>query len=189
MRRLRGAPAAAPAPPGPPAPTPPPPARAEPPEDAGGDAHDLEVSAAPPGSLLLDVREPREFATGVAAGSTLLPMDLVPHHLAELPRDQAITVVCAHGVRSLGVADYLREMGYRAASLAGGIHALGLPLARPAGLAPGTRLSIPAPVAGTADELEAEVIHQLGDQVRVRARDARGAWVRLDVPIAALTPG
>jgi rhodanese-related sulfurtransferase len=173
----------------PPPPTPPPPARAKPARDDDLGDLDIETSAPLATSLVLDIREPREFATGVAPGTTLLPMDLVPHHLADLPRDRPVTVVCAHGVRSLGVAHYLREMGFSAASLAGGIHALGGALAQPPGAGPGTRVLLPAALAGTADDLAGEVIQQVGERVQVRVRDPGGAWVRLEVPLDALTPG
>lgn len=73
---------------------------------------------------LLDVREPLELEGGFADGSWLLPMNQVPDHLAELPRDGRLVVICAAGVRSYGVAHYLREQGFPEAwSLAGGVGA------------------------------------------------------------------
>ena len=77
-----------------------------------------------PGSLLLDIREPGELAGGVAAEALLLPMNAVPHHLDALDRARPITVYCAAGARSLGVAHWLREQGYNAVSLEGGISSL-----------------------------------------------------------------
>lgn len=103
-----------PAPPRP-APDAAPDTRAEPP---------LEVEDPVPGSLLLDIREPAELAGGVAEGALLLPMDCVPHQLGELDPAVPITVYCAAGARSLGVAHYLRENGFHAVSLESGIQAL-----------------------------------------------------------------
>jgi rhodanese-related sulfurtransferase len=48
-------------------------------------------------------------------------MNSVPGRLAELPKEQPIVVLCAHGSRSFGVTHYLREQGYNALNLKGGI--------------------------------------------------------------------
>lgn len=116
------------------------------PEEPPGDELPLEVERPIPGSLLLDIREPGEFAYGVAEGAMLLPMDLVPHHLEELPKDRPITVYCAAGARSFGVATWLRDMGFPgAASLAGGVgvfDAVGHPMRKPDGA--GRRVEVPA---------------------------------------------
>lgn len=75
--------------------------------------------------LLIDVREPHEFALARLAGAELVPMRTVP---AELPRLDALAeegtlvVYCHHGVRSLNVVNWLREQGVEACqSMAGGI--------------------------------------------------------------------
>lgn len=74
--------------------------------------------------LLLDIREPYEVAGGMAAGALWIPMNQVPGRLAEIPRDRALIVYCAAGVRSYGVAHWLREQGYADAwSLVGGLGA------------------------------------------------------------------
>lgn len=74
---------------------------------------------APP--LLLDVREPYEWRQVRIPGAHHIPMNSVPQHLAELPIDRPIVVYCAHGSRSFGVAHYLREHGFDASNLTGGI--------------------------------------------------------------------
>lgn len=84
----------------------------------------LEVEDPLPDSLLLDIREPTELAGGVAEGARLLPMDCVPHQVHTLDRAVPITVYCAAGARSLGVAHWLREQGFVAVSLESGIQAL-----------------------------------------------------------------
>jgi rhodanese-related sulfurtransferase len=73
--------------------------------------------------VLLDVREPWEFATASLADSLLMPMGEVTSRAhAELDPDAHIVVLCHHGQRSLSVAMWLRGQGFeRAQSLAGGI--------------------------------------------------------------------
>lgn len=73
--------------------------------------------------ILLDVREPWEFAAAQISGSRLMPMGEVSSRAyAELDPDAHIVVVCHHGQRSLSVAMWLRREGFeRAQSLAGGI--------------------------------------------------------------------
>ncbi len=157
----------------------------------------LEVEVPVPGSVLLDIREPGELAYGVAEGAVLLPMDLVPHHLDELPRDRPLTVYCAAGARSWGVAHWLREQGFPlAVSLAGGVGvfpAIGHPVAAPPGLMPGTRVRLPADArAGTVpvgEGVTGEVIRQVDDQVEVLVRDAQGFPVRVTAPVWAVGKG
>lgn len=171
-----------------------PPLRLDPVPDPLADG--LEVEAPVPGSLLLDVREPGEYASGVAEGALLLPMDAVPHHLLDLPRDRPITVYCAAGARSAGVAHWLREQGFTGAvSLSGGIGALrygGNPVAVPAGLRPGSRVTLADDASADGVPLgpgphRAEVLAQAGHEVRVRLHDAQGCQVCFSVPMEKVT--
>ena len=76
------------------------------------------------GPLLLDVREPDEYATCHVEGSRHIPMRQIPESLAELPRDRAILVLCHHGSRSLRVTQFLRASHYPlVTNIAGGIDA------------------------------------------------------------------
>lgn len=70
---------------------------------------------------LLDCREPFEWAQVRIPGSLHIPMNDIPARLEELDRDAEWVVVCAHGNRSVAVADYLLRHGLRASSLAGGV--------------------------------------------------------------------
>jgi rhodanese-related sulfurtransferase len=152
------------------------------PEAAEGGA-DLEVEAPIPGSLLLDIREPGELASGVAAGAMLLPMDLVPHHLDRLPRDRPITVYCAAGARSWGVAHWLREQGFPEAwSLSGGIGAVGQVEMPPGN--PGRSVDLPAAESEGAwmPAQTGEVIEWTSHGLRCRARDSHGFWVERLLP-------
>ena len=84
----------------------------------------LEQAEQPP--LLLDVREPWEFAICHLEGSQLLPMQQIPAAVAgdELPRDRDIVVICHHGIRSRQVAMFLAHQGYdRIINLQGGVDA------------------------------------------------------------------
>ena len=72
---------------------------------------------------LLDVREPWETSTVEFPGATSIPMGDVPGRIhQEMDPDGHIVVICHHGVRSLSVANWLRNQGFeQAQSLRGGI--------------------------------------------------------------------
>jgi rhodanese-related sulfurtransferase len=75
--------------------------------------------------LLIDVREPQEFAAACLPDSRLIPMQTIPGHLEALQalaNEHAIAVLCHHGVRSLNVAMWLRRQGIENCfSISGGI--------------------------------------------------------------------
>ncbi|MBI4577135.1 MAG: sulfurtransferase [Planctomycetes bacterium] len=71
--------------------------------------------------LILDVRWEEEVAICRLPGSVHIPMDEVPHRLGELTAGAEIVVHCHTGMRSAEVTQYLRERGFRARNLAGGI--------------------------------------------------------------------
>ena len=74
--------------------------------------------------LVLDVREPWEHEVCNLAGSRLLPMQDIPARVKELPTDTDIVVLCHHGMRSLQVAQFLKQSGLeRVSNLSGGIAA------------------------------------------------------------------
>jgi len=77
--------------------------------------------------LLLDVRQPDEFARCRIDGAHLVPLGELPARLEEV-RDLAagrpVVTQCHHGGRSLSAAAILREAGISTAkSMAGGIDA------------------------------------------------------------------
>lgn len=83
------------------------------------------------GAALLDVREPEEWREGYDPRALLIPMGAVHARLDELPHDNRILVVCRSGGRSAAVADALREQGYDAVNVTGGMcawAAAGLPV-------------------------------------------------------------
>lgn len=72
------------------------------------------------GVLLLDVREPDEWADGHVGGARHLPLSTVPDHVAELPTDATVYVICALGGRSARAVEFLRSNGVDAVNVAGG---------------------------------------------------------------------
>ena len=76
------------------------------------------------GFLLLDCRERAEVETVAIDGSFWLPMSELVDRVAELEshREHNIVVYCHLGGRSLQVATYLRERGFAAQSMTGGIN-------------------------------------------------------------------
>lgn len=86
------------------------------------------------GALHVDVREPDEHARMRIEGARLLPLsEFADRYGEELPRDREIVVSCRSGARSGRAVAFLREQGYDAVNLAGGIidwEAEGLPVER-----------------------------------------------------------
>ncbi|HSN17315.1 MAG TPA: rhodanese-like domain-containing protein [Gammaproteobacteria bacterium] len=81
------------------------------------------------GAILLDVREPWEYAQVHVEGSRHIPMGQVPGRLGELDPAARYVVMCHHGGRSQQVAQFLSSRGYtQVANLAGGIDAWSLQL-------------------------------------------------------------
>jgi rhodanese-related sulfurtransferase len=80
-----------------------------------------QIEASPP--QLIDVREPWEVAAAPFPGALPIPMGDVPARaFAELDPDRPLVAICHHGVRSLHVANWLRQQGFeQAQSLRGGI--------------------------------------------------------------------
>ena len=72
--------------------------------------------------LLLDVREPYEWAIARLPGARLVPLNRLPDALDTLNRSEEIVVYCHHGLRSAAAVEWLREEGFGLArNLAGGI--------------------------------------------------------------------
>jgi rhodanese-related sulfurtransferase len=85
------------------------------------DAHLQNAQAAP---LLLDVREPWEFATCHIAGSRLVPMRAIADTLAELDPARETVVICHHGIRSRAAGAFLERQGFsNIINLSGGVDA------------------------------------------------------------------
>lgn len=74
--------------------------------------------------LVLDVREDWELQLARIPDVVHVPMSQVPARLAEFDRETPIVVMCHAGGRSLRVAHFLSNQGFRdVANLTGGIQA------------------------------------------------------------------
>ena len=71
-------------------------------------------------AVLIDVREPYEYAAGHAPNAALIPLMQLRGRVRELPKDREILFICETGSRSLMAAYWARESGLNAASVAGG---------------------------------------------------------------------
>ncbi len=88
---------------------------------------EIDIAAAanrPPESLLVDVREPEEYAHGHIPGAINLPQADLASRLSEIPRDRSICTICKGGYRSLRAAQFLAQSGFTdVVSLSGGTDA------------------------------------------------------------------
>lgn len=74
---------------------------------------------------ILDVRGPQEWEYYHLEEAVLIPMQTIPERLDELPQDQTIYVLCAHGVRSNKVTKFLHSNGFtQAVNVQGGMAAV-----------------------------------------------------------------
>lgn len=90
------------------------------------------------GAVLLDVREPDEWAAGHAPGATHVPLAGVGDAAAQFGAQEVLTV-CRSGGRSAKAAETLAQAGIKVRNVAGGMTAWaasGLPVMRDDG-APG----------------------------------------------------
>jgi hydroxyacylglutathione hydrolase len=85
--------------------------------------------------LVIDVREPDEYAAGHLPGARSVPQCALADTLNDLPRDRDLLLVCQGGVRSLRAAQFLKQSGYdRITNLTGGTAAwiaANLPIEKP----------------------------------------------------------
>jgi len=71
-------------------------------------------------AVLLDVREPDEFAAGHVPRTVNLPLSQLRARHVELPRDREIWICCGVGQRAYYATRFLAQHGYRARNLSGG---------------------------------------------------------------------
>lgn len=73
--------------------------------------------------VLLDVREPEEYEQGAIDGSILVPLDSLTDALPTLgfSKEKQIICICRSGRRSSMAAEFLREQGYTAVNMEGGM--------------------------------------------------------------------
>jgi rhodanese-related sulfurtransferase len=84
--------------------------------------------------LIVDVREPNEFAAVRLDGVALIPMSRFADEMAKLPKDRPLLIMCAAGSRSAAVTGHLLRNGFTdVANVTGGItewERAGLPVRR-----------------------------------------------------------
>src|ERR671932_1162273 len=71
-----------------------------------------EVERRAPEAMVLDVREPEEYAHGHVPGAVNLPQAELATRLEEVPRDHPLLVICQSGYRSLRAAQFLKQTGF-----------------------------------------------------------------------------
>lgn len=88
--------------------------------------------AAAPAPLLVDVREPGEYAQVRAPGAVLMPLSAFVQRHRELPQDRPLLMICRSGARSAQATAFLIGNGWPdVANVAGGMLAwerAGLPV-------------------------------------------------------------
>jgi molybdopterin/thiamine biosynthesis adenylyltransferase/rhodanese-related sulfurtransferase len=73
--------------------------------------------------LLVDVREPYEWAAGRLPGSVHIPLATLPQRLGEIGADATPVFICAAGGRSMAACRFAASQGRSAVNLAGGVNA------------------------------------------------------------------
>lgn len=84
-------------------------------------------------AVVLDVRDPAEFAAGHLPNARNIPMAELDKRVNDLPQGKPVLVCCASGARSGRALSLLRQGGREAFNLAGGVAAwrqAGLPVVR-----------------------------------------------------------
>lgn len=74
---------------------------------------------------IVDVRTDEETAMGYIPNANLIPMDTIPDNLNSFNKNEIYYIVCAGGVRSAKVVEYLEANGIDAVNVEGGMHAWG----------------------------------------------------------------
>ncbi|HET7036828.1 MAG TPA: MBL fold metallo-hydrolase [Thermomicrobiaceae bacterium] len=78
----------------------------------------------PDDAVVLDVREPEEYAEAHVPGALSLPQGDLALRLDEVSRDHPIYTICRSGARSLRAAQFLKQAGYQSVvSVRGGTEA------------------------------------------------------------------
>ncbi|MCS6844845.1 MAG: rhodanese-like domain-containing protein [Caldilineales bacterium] len=81
--------------------------------------------------FIVDVREPHEYAAGHVPGAVLIPLGQLSSRLSEIPKDKTVVAVCRSGNRSGQATELLRQRGFDAHNMQGGMNAwtqAGLPI-------------------------------------------------------------
>lgn len=74
-----------------------------------------------PDVFIVDVREQDEFAAGHIPEATLIPLGQLSNRLSEIPKNKTVVAVCRSGNRSGQATQLLRQAGFDAHNMAGGM--------------------------------------------------------------------
>lgn len=74
---------------------------------------------------VIDVREDEEVAMGMIPNAEHIPMNEVPERLDDFNNNTTYYIVCAGGVRSAKVVEFLNDHGIDAVNVEGGMRAWG----------------------------------------------------------------
>lgn len=89
--------------------------------------HDIDqpgfAAAVADGAIVLDVRDPEEYAGGHVPGARLLPVSQITRRLPDLDRSRRHFVICDSGSRSSSSTALLRRAGIDAINVLGGFGA------------------------------------------------------------------
>ncbi len=91
------------------------------------DAHDWQTWSQDHDAVIIDVREPFEWAMGTLPDAELIGLGSLFTRINELDPDRSILFICRTGNRSGVAAGLLAQRGFKeVANLTGGLVALGL---------------------------------------------------------------
>lgn len=82
--------------------------------------HDLKTALDAGDAVVVDVREPEEYAAGHVPGARPVPLAGVPALAGQLPTDKPVYLVCQSGGRSAQAAAFLAHQGVDAVNVDGG---------------------------------------------------------------------
>jgi rhodanese-related sulfurtransferase len=74
-----------------------------------------------PDVVFIDVREDYEYAAGHIPEATLIPLGQLSSRLNEIPKDKTVVAVCRSGNRSGQATEILRQAGFDAHNMDGGM--------------------------------------------------------------------
>jgi phage shock protein E len=83
--------------------------------------HDVDFPALlKEGAQIVDVRTGEEFRDGHISGSVNIPVNNLPHRLADIRKDRAVITCCASGMRSAAAKKILEAGGFQQVHNGGG---------------------------------------------------------------------
>jgi rhodanese-related sulfurtransferase len=86
---------------------------------------DTAAKAAEAGALIIDLGEPRDWFAGHIKGAHLVEPELLDMELGEIPKDREIVIASRDQGLTEDIVASLREKGFDAAALDGGVSAWG----------------------------------------------------------------